>query len=281
MESKTIVLVGSTGILGSAIAKEFRQTEIWCVSRSETAEWIKGGEKTIAKSFSKLKPGSIIINAVGEVNPRKPLDELISVNSNLPKKFMKISNELDLKLITMGTILENTPEIGKINNYVMSKQEFLKTISQSNLSPNHLHLQLHTLYGGEKSHPTSLVRQICEAITQKKQLRMSSGFQIREYHHVIDEVQALKRFILSLEFGIVPLNAGMPIQIRRLAQAVFDKFNLSDYLVFDETLDSIDILQADYTKTPFLHDINFRNPIAGVQEYITSQLTSFQFQNNQ
>jgi nucleoside-diphosphate-sugar epimerase len=98
---------------------------------------------------------------------------------------------------------------------------------------------------------------------------MSSGFQIRENHHLDDVAYAVDRLIRSNILGISEVTAGKGIQLRDLASTVFKAFNL-EHLI---KIGSIEIkhkekLSNDYKINPNLSCSNFRNPTEGVVAYL-------------
>ena len=89
-----------------------------------------------------------------------------------------------------------------------------------------LHCRLHTLYGGEpKDH--MFLGQIVNAIRSNSVFSMSSGEQLREYHHVDDIAESLATIVnsdWSLWSPILEINSGQPLKLLDLAMAIFNAF---------------------------------------------------------
>ena len=116
------------------------------------------------------------------------------------------------------------------------------------------------------------IEQIFSALYKKSELKMSSGNQIREYHHVDDEVNAISKILDSGFCGIIQVNAGNAIPIKDLAHGVFNAFGFPQLIHHDRSLDYDDVFSEPYMKEPMLSDVFFREPIAGVTSYLKAKL---------
>ncbi len=272
-ESDKFVLLGSSGILGTGFNTKFDEKTILRTSRSEVESWF--GETSLSnmrKYFSKLEPNTTVVNAIGLTDPKTPIDQLKTVNFIFPRRLLGVTNELGLQLVTFGTIMERHVGLASVNPYIKSKNDFFSFIQESPPSGRHLHLQLHTIYGGRNSHRHMFIDQIYYSLTKKCEFEMSSGRQIREYHHIDDEMNAISRVLQSKLFGTVELNAGNAIQIRQLATEVFKEFAQLPLLKFNAKLDGVEVFNHFYEKSPHLIDNVFRDPILGVIKYLKNRL---------
>jgi hypothetical protein len=97
---------------------------------------------------------------------------------------------------------------------------------------------------------------------------MSSGNQIREYHHIDDEIENITPLILSQLKGHFDLSVGNSVRLSDLAIYVFSFFELINLLKFDASLDTQDVRDYSYRASPLLDIDKYRNPLIGVTDYI-------------
>ena len=63
--------------------------------------------------------------------------------------------------------------------------------------------------------------QILSALKNDEAFKMTSGCQLREYHHFLDDAEAI-RTISGLKItGVVNLSHGKPVSLKDIAQASF------------------------------------------------------------
>jgi hypothetical protein len=274
-ESQKFVLLGGSGILGKGLSKRFNEKVILETSRSEIDSWLgSSGLTKMSQYFASLGTNVTVINALGLTDPKAPFQQLELLNSTLPMRIRESIDNLGHKLITFGSILENNLSLASVNPYIRAKRNFLESIEDHPSNKDHLHLQLHTIYGGERSHPHMFIEQIYRSLSANSEFEMSSGLQIREYHHIDDEVNAIAIFATTELSGVFQLNSGNAIQIKHLATSIFEEFEKLSLLKFNSALDGIDVYENCYKKSPFLDEVQFRDPILGVTEYLKSHLTS-------
>jgi nucleoside-diphosphate-sugar epimerase len=166
--------------------------------------------------------------------------------------------------------MESIPELCDSNAYLKSKTlyfQYFKNIH--NPKVGNIHLQLNTLYGGKKYHPHMFLGQLIESIKKDVEFKMSNGSQIREYHHVKDDVQALVSLIYSAHSGIIAINHNERIPIRKIAEYVFSELDKTHLLRIGD-LPSPEIEQYFYnearSETP--QDFGFRETLPGVLEFV-------------
>ena len=273
-EFQKFVLLGGTGILGSGLISTLSEKNILRTSRSEIDSWFgSSGCTNMINYFSKLDKNATVINALGITDPKASIEDLEELNSLLPSRILRTLGNLDMKLITFGSILESNTTLASVNSYLKSKQDFFNRIQASPSTKNHLHLQLHTIYGSERSHRHMFIEQIFRSLRNKSEFVMSTGFQVREYHHIHDEVSAVIALIEKGHYGVLQLNAGNAIPINALATAVFNDFKQADLLKFNPALDGVEVFNIYYQKNPHLQFMSFRDPILGVIEYLKNKLS--------
>ena len=84
-----------------------------------------------------------------------------------------------------------------------------------------MHLQLHTLYGQGQPSPFMFLGQMLTAIRANEPFKMTSGRQLREYHHLADEAKAIKQIAASVASGVTNLSHGNALSLRAIAESVF------------------------------------------------------------
>jgi nucleoside-diphosphate-sugar epimerase len=273
IESERYVLLGGSGILGMALSTRFNEKIILKTSRSEINSWFGiDGLRGMDKYFASLGTNVTVINALGITDPKAPIDDLVLLNFKLPAHLAYFAQMYGFKLVTFGTIMENFSSVAAENMYVQTKRDFFLSIQEFPSKANFLHLQLHTIYGSLRAHPYMFIEQLFKALSEKRELRMSSGVQIREYHHIDDEIDAISK-ILNLELsGVFQVNAGNALPIKELAHGVARFFDMEHLIKHDYALNSNDAVTKLYTKEPILSEVLFREPISGVTAYLKAKM---------
>ena len=266
-----ILLIGRNGNLSKAIQYYFSSENLHVVGSDVANQWVTSTSNEDIEVYLdnlKEKP-TIVLYASGIIDPNAPLKDLLNINFNLPRMLEEISFKRNFKLVTFGTIMEKFDAISESNPYIFSKRQYLDYLLQSGHSKsNSLHLQIHTWYGGENLKPFMFLGQMYSAIQKREIFRMSSGGQLREYHHVYDDLNVLK-FLLSVDAnGVIEMNHGETVSLRALAEYVFSNFDLSNLLQIG-ALPSPDqeIFRIEYAPSGPLKVENFRKTLPGVVEY--------------
>lgn len=264
-------LIGGNGRLGRAIARRHADAGIILLERSTYEDWSQSNAASrIARYFDKHTGDATIFVASGLLDPRLPQDELLRVNYLLPKNVIDGATPLGIKVVTFGTVMESLLTSG--NTYVQSKKKLgeyaAKSVSDG--SPV-LHLQIHTLYGLGQPSPFMFLGQMLTAIQNNEPFRMTSGRQLREYHHLADEALAIRLIAERSELtGVRALSHGRPMSLREIAEKVFAALG-KDHLLQIGTLP--EPTEENYGKIfepmAMLRAVEFRNEIQGVVEYMS------------
>jgi nucleoside-diphosphate-sugar epimerase len=213
---------------------------------------------------------SIIINAVGIVNPSTPEAEILGLNYHLPVNLIGAAEKSAIKVVTFGSIMENFPNSSQDNNYLKSKLKLKEFLTDNALGLSQaLHFQVHTFYGGVRLHKHMFLGQIYDAIKDKKTFRMSSGNQVREYHHVQDDARAIKHLIdLDLK-GIHALNHGQTYALKDIAEFIFDSFDFTDLLQIGMlTNPTNDNFTTGFRRPNTLDGLSFRDSLPSIVSYL-------------
>jgi nucleoside-diphosphate-sugar epimerase len=271
---KRIYLIGGNGRLGRALVGEYASAEVVALDRAVYQSWSReGAEADVARYFGRQETDAVIFVTSGLLDPRLPPDMLLGVNYLLPKNVIAAVTPLPMRVVTFGTAMEALPQA--TNPYIESKRrlsEYVDNVAQKGGAA--LHLQIHTLYGiGE---PTSFMflGQIVGAIRRNGEFNMTSGRQLREYHHLADEVRAIRWLAGSPLRGTVGLSHGNPVTLSSIAESVFESLGKRNLLKLGVLPDPA---EENYKKTfepvPLPATIRFRETIPAIVDYMKSCLS--------
>ncbi len=210
----------------------------------------------------------LIINAAGEINPKERPSKLLAVNYFLPRNLQDYSQKKGIKLVTFGSILENLEDVANSNPYLMSKRKYFDYFTKEiGFNTNSLHLQIHTWYGVTKPNSDMFLGQIYEALKEKRVFNMSDGNQLREYHNVFDDLNALQHLLNQNAHGVIQINHGEVLSLKEIAKSIFDSFNSTDLLrIGTLKAPKHEIFAKQFQPSEFLESIMFRPTTEGIVE---------------
>lgn len=265
-----IFVIGSNGRLAKAILNYYSITNCICLKREVYQDWYKKENRASILDFFKSQTtnNSAIFITSGILNAKEDTKLIDDVNYHLPWNIIRALEGLDLKIATFGTILENlaTSE----NPYVRSKIKLSDRIKElQSKSLKVVHFRIHTLYGYGYPSEFMFLGQLYTSIKNKEVFNMSSGYQIREYHHLDDVAKSIDIILSKNKNGIVEVTSGNGIRLRDLALRIFEKFNLEHLLhIGNLDIEHKDKFTNDYEKNKDLEEVRFRDPIKGVCNYL-------------
>jgi len=217
---------------------------------------------------------SRIINCAGLTDPKLPKQMLNDANFELPKNLLEFSQETEIDLITFGSIMENRPELCQENSYLASKEMYFKYFQQKvSEKSSQTHLQLHTLYGGKNIHPHMFLGQMLRAIQEGSNFKMTDGLQLREYHHIDDDIQALDRILGTKKNGIIEIAHGEKLTLRTIAEHVFSEFKMMSQLKLGELPNPVvEQYVLGVNELPQMPVTGFRSSLKGITEHLRELL---------
>ena len=231
------VILGQSGNLGreflnlygasiGTIPIDRQLTKTW-ISESSVSD-IRSYLQAIRKKTQRLN----LFVCTGMTDPKKEA-EVNLVNNLFPKKIVEASENLDIRIITFGTVQEDW---NLNNHYIDSKRQFSMWLEQSNTGYV-CNFKLHTLYGGIRTDNNLFLSQIIRCLESGIKFKMSSGLQIREYHHQAQVTEYID-FLLKSETLDHPhhISHGQPISLRNLAEYIFDRFCVKELLDIDHSI---------------------------------------------
>ena len=111
--------------------------------------------------------------------------------------------------------------------------------------------------------------QLFHSIASHTIFNMSPGEQLREYHHIDDEIAAISKLVGAELTGVVDLCHGAPVTLRELALYVFEQFNSLELLKIGALSgppnDNYGIL---FERPVLLKELMFRETLPSIVEYL-------------
>jgi nucleoside-diphosphate-sugar epimerase len=244
--------------------------------RPEITRWLAGDD---ASEFSRFVDGAATgvkhVHIFAAVTDPQADPELIeSVNVRLPRLVLERANDAGYHVTTYGSALE---ALGPTTNrYLESKRRVASMVDEfARNGTDAFHIRFHTVYGTGTPQPHMFLGQIFTALVTNSSFNMTSGEQLREYHHVDDVVTAITLLNAHRTGSSATISHGMPVRLRDLATAIFASLDRSNLLnigtVQSEQTDVYDSLGGETLELEGLH---FREPIAGVVDCIRQALAA-------
>ena len=231
------VILGQSGNLGREFLKLYGASiGTIPIDRQLTRSWISEGSVSDIRSYlqaiRKNTQGLNLFVCTGMTDPKKEF-EVNLVNNLFPKKIVEASENLDIKIITFGTVQEDW---NLNNHYIDSKRQFSVWLEQ--LDADYVHnFKLHSLYGGVRTDNNLFLSQIIRSLESGRKFKMSSGLQIREYHHQAQVTEYIDYFLKSEALDHPHhISHGQPVSLRNLAEYIFDRFCVKELLDIDHSI---------------------------------------------
>lgn len=280
---RRFILIGYTGQLGGALSDALR-------SRGDTVVNVNTKSvKLLTDDATRLPPAAIeclqanhptdVICAAGEVDPNAPESRLFEANVELPLAIYRAirSTRGTHRFFTFGSVHESVVELGADNRYLNSKRRLLeerKAEMSREEGPQWNHIQLHTLYGGLRSHSHMFLGQIEEALRTSNDFEMSSGDQLREYHHVEDVAKNVLSILERTGYeNTLDLSSGEPLSLKEIATSIFQHFGAEKQLHLGTLPDPAgEIYTPQFKRSPSL--FVYRPAIPNILRWLESRMES-------
>jgi nucleoside-diphosphate-sugar epimerase len=164
--------------------------------------------------------------------------------------------------------MENFPD--SENKYVQSKVVLNKYVADIVKDREMvIHIQLHTLYGIGLPSSFMFLGQILSSLKSNSIFEMTSGHQLREYHHVEDAAFAIREITGSSINGVMHLSHGQPIELGELAEYIFLHFGKLSLLKKGALPDPYaDNFNLSYQVNPVIKNVNFRDSVSSIVAYL-------------
>lgn len=257
------IIIGKNGNIAIELQKSFPLALI--IPGMEYRYW---DDSVQLKKVFASEPNDIYV-AIGIVSSKAETKNLERVNFHIPQKIADIIKGTDSRIFTFGSIMEKDRKIAQSNAYIGTKEKLSKYLKENLQEKNFLHVRLHTLYGGQNLNPEMFLGQLFYAIRNKTEFQMSSGNQLREYHHVVDDIRALNLLDDENHSGIQEISHEEVFTLRELAEKALYHFGLLDSLIIGKREDpSNEILTPLGKRIKLLENFKFRPSIAGIISYL-------------
>lgn len=267
------LLLGSSGELGSCLAHQDTSSISDSLTRSELNDWITGGEGFIRQQLVDRLDGSSnqidIFYCIGNTNPNASVEELDTLNFELPKSIANAIVDLPFRLITFGSVHEDS----RISNpYMNSKRKYRDFLVGQDLNFNWNHFQLHTLYSEKLPKPYMFLGQILRALTTGDKFKMSSGTQFRQFHHTSDVADAIFSLLPDVAVNsFLQVSSNNSIQLVELASTIFSHVGELKNLEIGALSDSEnEVYSGVYPVSDSLSNHYFRNSLIEIPKILSS-----------
>jgi hypothetical protein len=246
-------------------------------------DWIVGGEKYIRHQLVNFLGETTnrldIFYCIGNTNPNAPVQELDMLNFELPKSIGEASIGLPIRLISFGSVHEES----RISNpYMDSKRKFRDYLINQDSSFDWNHFQLHTLYSEKLPKPYMFLGQILHALTAGDKFKMSSGTQLRQFHHTADVVDGVASLLPVIAVNSVfQVSSNNSIRLVDLASTIFSNVGELKNLEIGSLGDrENEIYSVGYPVPESLRSHHFRNSIVEIPRifsnvWLPRQLTHY------
>lgn len=282
--STNILLFGGSGQIGESLRLGARERnpdrEVRTVPWTAVASGVDDPARlrTALEATTRGWEAYDVVFASGITDPAAPPDQLWLSNVAFPLAVIEATAPHEgVRYLTLGTSFEQFPAFAAANPYVESKRRLWSCLKAAGtLAHNRriAHVRLHTVYGGRPK-PHMFLGQMIASLCSGTQFQMSTGRQLREYHHVQDITGALLAILdMDWSFGTEPLmlSAGDPVRLVDLARAVFKTCGRPDLLKVGAIAaatsenERVRFPRSGATVFPF-----YRDPRIGVPEYVRAE----------
>lgn len=277
-----VIIQGKSGILGSAIARAACRDLKEINGRDMVARLLSDPDTDIGHFVPDGATSLDWLYCSGIVAPDAPRNALEDVNVRAPAKLFSalqrlaaLRPALAVRLVTFGSVLEETAGIAAANPYIASKAMLLDCWRRRPQpgAAHWLHVQLHTLYGGSRVHKSMFLGQMEAALKARLPFRMSSGRQLREYHHCDDIAASVAALLDTPSRGsrVLALHSGEPVTLGDLARTVFEEAGVPSLLHVGAIQDQAgEVYAARRARSAEL--IAFRDPRRGVARWMVDRI---------
>lgn len=270
------IVLGARGRLGCAITSSFRQGQVLTPDRLVYGDWWRNGsEDEISRYLEKIvDTETVVYLAAGIIDPRRGADEHQQVNFALARNLIVGATRLGSKVVTFGTVMEKVVGESSENPYFSSKTRLGRFVEEFSANSSlALHIRIHTLYGGGPPEKFMFLGQILDALRNRTEFKMTLGTQLREYHHLNDEVIAVAALLASGVSGVIELSHGKPVKLCDLASHIFRACDSMPLLKIGSIPEPAkDNFGMAFERPGVLDPVTFRDPLPAVVEYLRAYL---------
>jgi nucleoside-diphosphate-sugar epimerase len=270
------LVLGAKGRLGAALSALPAKQGICAPDRSTYQDWWRPDAIAAIARYVQERGDIIdtVFVAAGIIDPAASAVDHERVNLLIPKHVILALAPLGVRVVTFGTVMETVLKRIPDSGYVASKAALANFVEQQVQSgARAIHLRLHTLFGGDLPPPFMFSGQMLEALRNRKPFLMSPGTQLREYHHIDDEVRAVTTLTDSDAHGIVDLSHGDAVSLAEIAERTFQILGASELLRIGALpMPANERTGIRFSRTPLLERHDFRDVRLHMASYLNSHL---------
>lgn len=269
----TLLIVGANGNFSLALQEILGDNSFRIINKNLYGDWDNSESKLtsiIRKNVEECNT-KYLINTVGIVSKNCDPEFVKYWNYYFPKHLYQICENLNLTLVTLGSVHENVPDMPTGNPYLESKKSLERFLMTKEFK-NSFHFQFHTWYGGKNVNPEMFLGQLITSIRGGRIFNMSSGEQVREYHHVIDDATCVLTNLENGMLGTLSISHGELLTLEEIARKLFRHFNCENLLKLNQ-ISSPNIEVTNKMALP-VHAVKmkFRPTMEGLIEYVAKNI---------
>jgi nucleoside-diphosphate-sugar epimerase len=268
-----IFILGGNGRLGQALAAAYGSSRVTLLERSLYAQWTaESAADAVSRHFEgSAAQGGVIFAACGLLDPALAPEDLMRVNFTLPRNLIAGAARLGFQVVSFGTMTEVVLRYS--NPYIDSKRMLSDYVgSHAAANCRCLQLRIHTLYGAGRPSPFMFLGQMLNAILEERPFEMTEGRQLREYHHMDDEVTAIRRIVEVSPPGVLDINHGQPVSLRSIAERVFRRLGKDALLRLGAKPEPAGENHGEAFERPaVLRDLPFRESLPAIEDFMQEQ----------
>jgi nucleoside-diphosphate-sugar epimerase len=263
------LVIGGSGRLGKALCAALGPHNTLAPARAVYENWWQPGMDATIEAFLTRAPQPIdcIFIAAGIIDSRASAADHERVNFRLPEQILRAAARCHIRVVTLGTMMELISCGEPPSAYAASKRALARQVQT--LRQDALHIRINTVYGTVPPAPYMFAGLMLKALVTHSPFLMSPGNQMREYHHIDDEVQAIIALAASAQAGVINLNHGAPITMAALAHRTFEALDALDLLRIGAlpapTNERFDL---EYVRPFLLNGLNFRDALTAMPSYM-------------
>jgi len=267
------LIIGAKGNFSSGLQEMTRIDNRLVIDKSIYGHWENNNCTLSSAITSATKEYNLryLINTVGIISKNYSRDYIKYWNYLFPKHLYQICQDLNLNLVTLGSIHENVPEMCANNPYLESKKELEQYLLMNNFR-NSVHFQFHTWYGGRNINSEMFLGQIINALRNQTVFNMSDGKQIREYHHIFDDAACVLRNLEREIVGSYGISHGEKLSLKEIARKIFKHFGCESLLNLNHvTTPNFEVREGTHLSYD-ISDCRFRPTMEGLIDYVKKNI---------
>lgn len=228
----TILITGITGYLGSNLATSFLRNGFDVIGIVRDSSDLKRlslildkikiytctDSQTFEKAFIENHVDLIIHTATSYGRKNELLSDLIAANISFPSMILQLS----IKYKVPYFINTDTSLPARVNLYSLTKSQFSSILKWHSELSTIINVKLEYFFGPGDQNNKFVTLIIKDLLSNKKEIELSEGTQIRDFIYIDDVSDAYLQIIKNVEqfsgFIDIPLGLGEGISLKRLVE---------------------------------------------------------------